>query len=70
MVEATASQVVLRELPLRMGQHLFQTVQTHKSCNTEEGTAFASQGNGSGLSACLCVCACPWRLQPPLRFVK
>ncbi len=39
MLEATASEVVPRKPPVRMGQHLFQTVSTQKSCNTDEGTA-------------------------------
>ncbi|KAL0020049.1 hypothetical protein WJX77_009271 [Trebouxia sp. C0004] len=36
-LEAIASQLALREPPVRMGQHLFQTCSTQKSCNTDEG---------------------------------
>ena len=41
MLEAIASQVALREPPVRMGQHLLQTVSTRMSCDTKEGTALS-----------------------------
>lgn len=41
VLEAIASQVALREPPVRMGQHLFQTANTQMSCDTKEGMIFA-----------------------------
>ena len=70
LLVANAREVAERKETLRLGQHLFQTMITQRSCNTDEGRAFVRQSSCSGRSACLCTCACRLACRRPLLFCE